>query len=141
MSIPNELKACYKDMIDSLKTGLEIMKQEGVCELSIPLTREKVKFYIYLHNGNVPKAKSTLVKIERLWQELHYLITFENNGATCIITDTEHLNKDDGGVLHLSNKDDENSVVMGNRMIEEIEELKEGIRQVVMVLDVVKNRN
>ena len=141
MSLPNELKACYKDMIDSLKTGLEIMKQEGVCEIAFTLTREKVKFYIYLHNGNVPKAKSTLVKIERLWQELHYMITFENNGATCIITDTdpEEMNKDDGGVIHLSNKDDENSVVMGNRMIEEIKELKEGIRQVVMVLDMVKN--
>lgn len=141
MSLPNVIKESIKEMIDELKTGLEWMKERGVCEPSIKLTREKVKFYIYLHNANILKAKSTLVKIEELWQELHYMITFENNGATCMLSETypDTSKNYDGGILHLSNKDDENSVVMGNRMIEEIKELKRGIRKVIQVLDLHKN--
>lgn len=137
MSLPNVIKVVYKEIIDELKTGLEYMKQQGVYEPAIKLTREKVKFYIYLHNANIPKAKSTLVKIEEMWQELHYMITFENNGATCMLTECcpDESNKYDGGIEHLSDKDDENSIVMGNRMIEEIKELKEGIRQVIAVLN------
>ena len=149
--LPTKFKHFLVDCINECKENLVHLRDvKDVSKDSIKLLKEKIRYYTYLHNADIPKAKLSLVKIEAIWQDIHYLVTFDTEGHqyTCVIADVGSdvvLDNDNdiAGVKRrldnsISIKDTENSLNMGDAMIKNMNELKTKLKNVIMVLDTLK---
>tara|TARA_R110000737_G_scaffold316725_1_gene327140 strand:- start:119 stop:613 length:495 start_codon:yes stop_codon:yes gene_type:complete len=149
--LPTELKLFFVDCINECKENLASIKNvKDISKDSIKLIKETIRYYTYLHNADIPKAKLSLVKIEAIWQDIHYMVTFETDrrSYTCVIADvgTDVVLDNDNDITgvkrrldnSISIKDTENSLNMGDAMIKNMNELKFKLKNVIMVLDAVK---
>ena len=149
--LPTELKLFFVDSINECKENLASIKNvKDIGKDSIKLIKETIRYYTYLHNADIPKAKLSLVKIEAIWQDIHYMVTFETDrhSYTCVIADVsgDVVLDDDNDIVGVRNrfdnsisvKDTENSLNMGDAMIKNMNELKFKLKNVIMVLDAVK---
>ena len=145
--LPMNLKTTLREMIDELNddyTKMEKMNCQANCG---KLVKEKIRYFTYLHNANIPKATKSLEKMESIWQDIHYQVTFDTDDryVCALLENTTHMDVVDEKVTFqlsgndkVSHKDNENSVMMGKRMMDEIEEFKHIKKVVIEVLDIVK---
>tara|TARA_B110000046_G_scaffold32665_1_gene35000 strand:- start:1028 stop:1495 length:468 start_codon:yes stop_codon:yes gene_type:complete len=143
-------------MVIEMRADHNKMATMGLSNLSLKLCKEKIRYYTYLHNSNVPMAKASLVKIEAVWQEIHYEVTFEDdNKHICMVlenTKSIDIDEDDNSMYikkqgegnfanRVTDKDTENSLMMGDRMVLEMKEHNIMLRQVIQVLDIMEAKH
>ena len=149
--LPTELKQVYVDYINECKENLASIKNvKDISKDSIKLIKETIRYYTYLHNADIPKAKLSLVKIEAIWQDIHYMVTFETDSTsyTCVIADNSDdvVLDDDNDIVGVRNRpensisiqDNQNSLNMGDAMVSDMNELKSKLKNIIMVLDTLK---
>lgn len=151
--LPPSLKIHLKEMVEEMKADFIKMRTLDLSPLSNKLCKEKIRYYTYLHNANIPMAKASLIKIDEIWQEIHYEVTFETEDTNHICMVIENTNsievKDDNMFINkfggefkntVTDKDNENSLMMGERMVMEKKELAKLLSTVLEVLTMVEKQ-